>query len=278
MTFRTVSTPDGALQIAQLGFGCARLYAGYETRASTLLLEHAYKLGIRHFDTAPMYGHGQSENLLGLVFGSAKDVTITTKIGIARPHGQPGIVSVLKRRTFKRVLSFFPGVKNQLLGLKQARGNTTGDDQIARTILSANVVQQGLEESLLRLRRDTVDILLVHEPDQYLLDTGLQHVFENVKRQQLICAFGLAYGRPVLQPGRFGDVVQSGFSDKSEAAPALRLYHGVLRANPHGAVETLAVAMRAHPESGFIISASERHQLTSLVRNLEKARVMKTMP
>ena len=50
--------------ISQIGFGCARVYGGHETKASARLIEAALTAGIRHFDTAPSYGFGESEFVL----------------------------------------------------------------------------------------------------------------------------------------------------------------------------------------------------------------------
>ena len=50
----------------RLGFGCGRLRAGLEERNSRRLIEAALERGIRYFDTAPSYGDGASERVLGL--------------------------------------------------------------------------------------------------------------------------------------------------------------------------------------------------------------------
>jgi aryl-alcohol dehydrogenase-like predicted oxidoreductase len=41
-----------------------------------------------HFDTAPLYGSGQSEDVLGHVLSCVPDITLTTKVGIARPNSE----------------------------------------------------------------------------------------------------------------------------------------------------------------------------------------------
>jgi aryl-alcohol dehydrogenase-like predicted oxidoreductase len=241
-----------------------------EARASRALLEHAYRLGIRHFDTAPQYGHGQSENLLGEVFGSARDVTIATKVGIARPDGSPSFASVLKRRTLRRALSFFPTFKKRLLVRTGAVAAAGPANPTTRNVLLADRVRRELEESLRRLRRSKIDLYLVHEPDQYLLDAALQSVFEDCVRQGLVSAYGLAYGRVASSAQVLGEVVQGAFAEGDDITACLRVYHGVLRSNPEQSVQRLASAMRRYPLSGFIASASEPHQLTNLVRQLQE--------
>ncbi len=61
-----VKVAGSTVTISKIGFGCGRIYAGSEIRSSALLIEAALSAGIRHFDTAPMYGLGQSEDVLGI--------------------------------------------------------------------------------------------------------------------------------------------------------------------------------------------------------------------
>ena len=58
----TGGTTGRALE--RIGFGCSHITGGFEARANLRLLRLAYDHGIRHFDTAPMYGHGTSEEVL----------------------------------------------------------------------------------------------------------------------------------------------------------------------------------------------------------------------
>ncbi len=53
-------------------------WTGGSVQASRLTISAAYKAGIRHFDTAPAYGNGLAEQLLGSVL-SGKSVHIDTK-------------------------------------------------------------------------------------------------------------------------------------------------------------------------------------------------------
>src|SRR4051794_650140 len=77
------------VSMTRVGFGCARLFGGGEYKASSRLIEAALQAGIRHFDTAPSYGSGLSENVLGAVLAGVKGVTIATKIGVSRPQRAP---------------------------------------------------------------------------------------------------------------------------------------------------------------------------------------------
>jgi len=52
-------------------------------RESLALLSAAWDAGVRHFDVAPLYGHGEAERILGSFLAGRRDeATIVTKFGI----------------------------------------------------------------------------------------------------------------------------------------------------------------------------------------------------
>lgn len=73
----------------EIGFGAWGLggdsYGAITEVEALNLLELAYEMGIRVFDTSPSYGDGQSEFLLGKFFKRHRDVQIFTKVGML-PH------------------------------------------------------------------------------------------------------------------------------------------------------------------------------------------------
>jgi len=64
---------DGEMQ---LGF------TGHDDAESIATVHAAYDAGVRLFDTAPVYGAGHSERMLGEALKGRSDVTISTKIGL----------------------------------------------------------------------------------------------------------------------------------------------------------------------------------------------------
>src|SRR5262245_5656199 len=106
----TLLVAGSKISITRIGFGCARIHGGSELRASARLIEAALALGVRHFDTAPSYGGGLSETVLGSALAGVQDATITTKIGIRRPERVPARYSarVLYRRFARPVISRLP--------------------------------------------------------------------------------------------------------------------------------------------------------------------------
>ena len=59
----------GKVELPAIGLGCMNLSHAYgrppDTTAATALLHRAVDLGVRHFDTAALYGFGANEKLLG---------------------------------------------------------------------------------------------------------------------------------------------------------------------------------------------------------------------
>lgn len=266
--FVSLNGAEGKIAISQLGFGCARIYGGIERRHAAGLLEHAYELGVRHFDTAPLYGHGESEDIVGAVFDGVKDITVTTKVGLPRPQGAPSFISVLQRLTLRRILSCAPKLKKRLL-LRMSAGAAEPIEQ-AKKKMRRDFVLRELDDSFKRLRRDRVTLYCIHEPDQYVIDEELCAVFEDLKACGRISAYGLAYGREVQNAPLFGHAVQASYSAESTRDGRLRMFHGLLRASSPDGPARLATAMREQPDAVFIVSVSERHQLTDLVRRIGK--------
>ncbi len=135
-------------------FGTGRLVSGASKSDSRKLVEAAYKLGFREFDTAPSYGLGGAEEVLGDVFAGDKDVRINTKVGSARPSNSY-VKSVVRK------------VKRTLLGNKTEPREFTLISQAEvpapQWMNSKDFMERSFEESLRLLRRDSVFTLLLHE-------------------------------------------------------------------------------------------------------------------
>ena len=68
----------------RVGFGCVALAGLASPRQARNLLEGVFELGIRHFDTAPIYGRGYSERLVGdFLRDKRQHVSIATKFGLS---------------------------------------------------------------------------------------------------------------------------------------------------------------------------------------------------
>ncbi|HEV3172522.1 MAG TPA: aldo/keto reductase [Actinocrinis sp.] len=124
-------------ELPRVGFGAAAItYPNVPAAQAEDCLEAAWESGMRYFDTAPMYGGGRSERLLGSMLRS-------------RPRGE------------------------YLLSTKVGRLVRPGHPDTARTgaewiyDYSRDGVLASLEESLQRLGVDRVDMVFIHDPDSH---------------------------------------------------------------------------------------------------------------
>src|SRR4029453_1736839 len=89
MEYRTLGKTD--LRVSVLGFGCGNvggLIIREEPRTRVRAVARAIEAGINYFDTASMYGNGQSEQNLGQVLNELKpDVYVGTKVRIRPGEG-----------------------------------------------------------------------------------------------------------------------------------------------------------------------------------------------
>ena len=146
-----------------LGLGCARLgslTAGRTRRESLSLIAAAANAGITVFDTADIYAQGESERLLGEALRST-DAHIITKAGQQFPLA-------------KRVLLPLRGVAKLLLAHSaQARAvASAARAKPLRRNYTPKHLRRALLRSLARLRREQVDIFLLHSPSARDLANG----------------------------------------------------------------------------------------------------------
>jgi D-threo-aldose 1-dehydrogenase len=138
--------------LTALGFGTSRLgnlYAAIDDDTAAAAVDAAWDAGIRYFDTAPHYGLGLAERRLGKALaGRPRDeLVVSTKVGrLLEPNPQPTGSDLA------------------------AGGFDTRDDLVRRFDYSRDGVRRSLEASLERLGLDRVDIVLVHDPDDFVDD------------------------------------------------------------------------------------------------------------
>jgi aryl-alcohol dehydrogenase-like predicted oxidoreductase len=89
---------DGGPRLSVLGLGCNNFGMRIDAEASAAVVHAALDAGITHFDTAEMYGGGDSERFLGAALGSRRaEVVIATKFS-PRPQDEPYRPGVLAAR------------------------------------------------------------------------------------------------------------------------------------------------------------------------------------
>jgi len=101
------------LQLTRLCFGTGTLFRLHSSRERQRLLDAAYALGIRHFDTARSYGLGDAEREVGrFVARHRGHVTVATKFGMQL--SRTGSLLKPLQTAARRVVGMFPGLRKQL--------------------------------------------------------------------------------------------------------------------------------------------------------------------
>ena len=156
MLYRKVNRMDD-LEFSLLGFGCWSLgsSSGWSSSSDSLsmrALEVAIDNGITLFDTAPVYGLGSSEILLGkAIKGKRDNLIVMSKCGL----------------------------------IWDDAGNITND-------LTAKSVLSELDNSLSRLNVDCIDIYQLHWPDPKINICDLQNTIQKLLDTKKIKYIGLS--------------------------------------------------------------------------------------
>lgn len=182
-----IAPPGAGCETTRLGFGGSGLMGGLSERESLNLLETAYDAGIRHFDVAPSYGHGQAERCLRkFLLGKADKVTITTKYGIL-PPSRTGLLD-LARGIVRPVVQHLPAVRKQVA--RAAAGLAT------KANFSMAEAQRSLDRSLRELAVDRIDVWLLHEATAEDLDhSDLLPFLQRAQQQGRIGVYGVGAER-----------------------------------------------------------------------------------
>lgn len=181
MGIEPIQLPGTSIVTTALGLGTTALL-GLQTEKDRLsILERAFELGIRHYDTAPYYGYGAAEETLGRFIHNRRDrVTVTTKFGI-----QPLRVVSLSRTAelAKRITRRLP-LARRILSHQAAK-------LVQRNTFSVPEAEKSLEASLRALKTDYIDIYLLHEATAAKTASDELLSFLNRQQQQgSIRAFG----------------------------------------------------------------------------------------
>jgi D-threo-aldose 1-dehydrogenase len=180
----------------RVGFGCVALATMGTPRAARRLLDAAFEGGVRHFDTAPVYGRGYSERLLGeFLRGKRDQVSVATKFGLAPPRPAtlpPAFVLPLNalRRRLRR-----PPAPAPAAGADRAPAaspsSALGKRDIRPTIGRA-AIQASFDASCRALRTDYVDLYLLHEHVPAALETAAVDLLLELRATQRVRTLGLA--------------------------------------------------------------------------------------
>lgn len=189
---RATGLADIAQSTGRVGFGTSGLLRIGTSRERQAVLAAALAGGVTHFDTAPIYGFGESERALGrLLQRRRNEVTLTTKFGLQPSRLASRLLPL--QRVARRTLHLFPGLRR--LAVRQAGALYSPPS------FSVTAVQASLEASLRALRTDYVDFYLAHEASvKALPPEDVIGLLQDLQRAGKIRAFGVATQFNCLMP------------------------------------------------------------------------------
>ena len=159
----------------RLGLGTATLVGGRSIREARRLIESTLEVGITHFDTARIYGFGESERVLGDVLKGVSNVTLASKAGLGR---------AVQVRGVWRFDALAMAARDAIpLRARTAQRQIRWDKRY---------LERSITTSLELLRRDRLDFLLLHEIAYEEWSTEVQGVVDGFVRAGRIAAAGLA--------------------------------------------------------------------------------------
>ncbi len=159
------------LEVTRLGMGGAPLGGLYkdvpeETAVDTV--ERALALGIRFFDTAPLYGHGKSELRMGRVLARQNRDTfvLSTKVGRLFVPEDPDKVESPWFENPSPLMPYFD--------------------------FTYDGVMRSYEESRKRLKLERLDILYIHDPDDHFDEAmrGAYRALDELRRAGAVRCIG----------------------------------------------------------------------------------------
>jgi D-threo-aldose 1-dehydrogenase len=159
-----------ALEVTRFGLGTAPLAGLYEAvpeAKGLAVISRAWDAGIRHFDTAPLYGSGLAEMRVGKAL-----------------HDKPRDEFVLATKVGRLLRADAPPEPGQ---------NFKGTPPVNPVFdFSYDGVMRSVDESMERLQLDRIDILHIHDPDAHYDDAirGAYRALDHLRSEGVIRAVG----------------------------------------------------------------------------------------
>ena len=179
--------------VSEIGFGAWAIggnqygnsYGATDDAESRRAIRRALDLGCTFFDTADVYGHGHSEEVLGEALADVRPrVVIATKVG--GNFYNRGVHALLRDRITEMTGTPFEALP------ADAPLPVTHDSSFA-----PDYIRFALEQSLRRLKTDYVDLLQLHNPPLNLIAAmDTYAVLEELKGEGKIRAYGVSIHPP----------------------------------------------------------------------------------
>jgi aryl-alcohol dehydrogenase-like predicted oxidoreductase len=161
---------DNGVRVSVLGIGCGRVASisnPVPMREIEATLEAAVEAGVNLFDTADIYGQGDSERTLSRLLGRHRDrMFVVTKVG-GRHSRHAGMIRLVKP-LIRIIVRSKPQARNVIV---RARTAMVSDNFHPRDL------RRAVEGSRRRLGLDQLDGLLLHSPSLETLRNPEIHDF-----------------------------------------------------------------------------------------------------
>ncbi len=268
--------------IDRIGFGCVALTKSASALHALKLLETAYDNGITHFDTAPLYGMGYSEKILGaFVKGKRERVTITTKFGLG--SHRENIIPVwmaLPLNSLKKTLSK-PAMKVDV-------HKKSMPDKLSYRAIALPEVEHSFKKSMQALKTDYLDYYVLHEGMPHFLAEGVIEFLLEKKAKGIIRHIGLGCDAINLLSTDSGDLenwdlLQYGRENLLDSNAVTNLFpklihiqHSIFKnvrlqipkrqTNDLAPGAALALAVKQNPRGKILFSTSNQQHLVNNIK------------
>jgi len=181
--FQVVDVGHAGLRTTRLGLGGASIAGLYDpvTEADAIaLVQHAWSIGVRSFDVAPLYGYGAAERRVGLALAGCDrgSYVISTKVGrlVREPDAVREGDELDEQRPGEGGDGLYPGAADRRIVFDY----------------SFDGVMCSVEESLDRLGVDHVDIAYLHDADRHLVQAidGAYPALVRLREQGVVRSIG----------------------------------------------------------------------------------------
>ncbi|WP_226004349.1 aldo/keto reductase [Natrinema salinisoli] len=154
---------DSGVEVSEVGFGAwvvgTDWWGDRSADDAIEMVQYAVDQGITYFDTGDVYGHGDSEELLGRALAEVRDeVTIATKVGY----------------------DFYNNPQ-------------AGHGELPKE-MDPEYLRDAVEKSLERLDVDSIDVLQLHNADAAEITPDVLELLDELEEEGTIDATGLALG------------------------------------------------------------------------------------
>jgi aryl-alcohol dehydrogenase-like predicted oxidoreductase len=161
MNYRTLGTSD--VEVSEIGFGAwvvgSDWWGDRSDEEAIEMVRYAIEQGITYFDTGDVYGHGDSERLVGRALEDVRDeVTVATKIGY----------------------DFYNNPQ-------------AGHGELPKEMNRA-YLEEAFEKSLDRLGLERIDVLQLHNANVEEIDADVLEFLDELRESDRVGAIGWALG------------------------------------------------------------------------------------